>query len=237
MRQYLICRLRPESHRDQLKLALPISVLCVLITRVRKTDGLTERFMRWGYQCPKLFLSSSLFHNSFPFCLYFKLFCSSTGFFWMSWLEISNPQAAINDNGMHWWISISSWCDVSICASGSISECTWRSCEGSAFSPFFPFRGFLSLFSCFHICFILSRTLSICWHESDPLLCCFSTDESQFAKGQAMWGSHVWHEVSSPIMWLAQLTPHTLSGKNFTLHVTNSNQPSHYSFLKFITFT
>ena len=49
MRQYLICRLKPESHRDQLKRALSIPVLCVLITRVRKTDGFTEKVIRWGY--------------------------------------------------------------------------------------------------------------------------------------------------------------------------------------------
>lgn len=158
MRQYLIRRLRPESPRDQLKLALPSAVLCVLITRVRKPDGLTRRFMRWGYRCPKLFLLSLFNTFSYLFCLDLKLFCSSTGFLWMSWLGISNPQAAINDNGMRWWISISSWCDVSIFASGSISEYTWRSCEGSASSPFLPSRVFsLSFLLLSHLFHTISR--------------------------------------------------------------------------------
>lgn len=46
--KYCLCSniLFVESHRDQLKLALSIPVLCVLITRVRKTDGLTEKVIR-----------------------------------------------------------------------------------------------------------------------------------------------------------------------------------------------
>lgn len=50
----------------------------------------------------------------------------------LSWLEISNPCA---DNGWHGWISISSGRHANVCAPGSTSGCTWRSCEGSAFSP------------------------------------------------------------------------------------------------------
>lgn len=187
MWQYLICRLRPESHRDQLKLALPISVLCVLITRVRKTDGLIERFMRWGYQCTKLYLPS-LFHNSFTFALYFKLFCSSIGFLWISWLEISNPQAAINDNGMHSWISISSWCCVSIRASGSISECTWRSCEGSSLLTILPLQGFsLSFLLLSHLFHTISRFFYMLTGVRPPLVLLLHRWES-VAKGQAMWG-------------------------------------------------
>lgn len=34
------------SHRDQLRLALSILVLCVLITGVKKTDDLTENVIR-----------------------------------------------------------------------------------------------------------------------------------------------------------------------------------------------
>lgn len=142
MRQYLICRLKPESHRDQLKRALSIPVLCVLITRVRKTDGLTEKVIRWGYHCP----TPSLF--SF-FCSLFQSFLLLRGGArgWidhLSWLEISNPWA---DNGWHGWISISSGRHANVCAPGSISG--WRSCEGSAFSPAIPLppRGFPSLTS------------------------------------------------------------------------------------------
>ncbi len=101
MRQYLICRLRPKSHRDQLKRALSIPVLCVLITRVRKTDGLTDKVIRWGYHCPTPSFPS-LFSQLFLFCLYFRPLCFSTGCSWMNGpSQRSNPRA---DNRWHGWI-------------------------------------------------------------------------------------------------------------------------------------
>lgn len=69
MWQYLICRQWPVSHRDQLRVALSILVLCVLITGVKKTDVLTE--------CYKMKLSlSQLLSHSVPFV---PFWCS--GFF------------------------------------------------------------------------------------------------------------------------------------------------------------
>lgn len=152
-----------------------------------------------------------------------------------NWLEISNPWTAINDNGWHGCFSISSRCHANVCAPGSTSGCTWRSCEGSP-TTLLPLQGFLSL--SLSLSLPLFHALSLCLFFSIGLLfCCPSRDERDSGKGASCVKiTCLARSVISPHM-AAQLMPHTLAWKKLRFACwKNSNQRWHYSFLKFITF-
>ena len=150
----------------------------------------------------------------------------------LGWL--SNPWA---DNGWHGWVSMSSGCHVFVLQVAPVDVHGGHVKDlPSLLLPLCPLRA-LSLSLSLSLSSSLTHCLSVCVSCSPSFFFYVMTQESSLLScGSSSVGitCMAW-SVTPPPHVAAQLTPHTLTGKSSTWHVAHSNQPSHRSFLKFVT--